>query len=84
MNSDDLPAAADSAVHPALRGALARQGYDTLTAVQLAVLAEETRDVDLLVSAQTGSRRLPLASPSRRPFWGTTSASRPRQSRLAW
>jgi ATP-dependent RNA helicase DeaD len=55
MQSDDLPAAADSAVHPALRGALARQGYDTLTAVQLAVLAEETLDVDLLVSAQTGS-----------------------------
>jgi len=42
-------------VHPALKGALAAQGYDTLTAVQLAVLDEATADADLLVSAQTGS-----------------------------
>jgi ATP-dependent RNA helicase DeaD len=55
MTTDDQPsAAALPAVHPALAGALAAQGYDTLTAVQLAVL-EEDAAVDLLVSAQTGS-----------------------------
>ncbi len=40
---------------PALAGALAARGYDTLTAVQAAVLAPEAAGVDLLVSAQTGS-----------------------------
>ncbi|MEO5325719.1 DEAD/DEAH box helicase [Mesorhizobium sp. CC13] len=40
---------------PALAGALAARGYETLTAVQTAVLAPEAADVDLLVSAQTGS-----------------------------
>ncbi|RLP26240.1 DEAD/DEAH box helicase [Mesorhizobium sp. YM1C-6-2] len=40
---------------PALAGALAARGYDTLTAVQTAVLAPEAAGVDLLVSAQTGS-----------------------------
>ena len=55
MTSDDQPsAAALPPVHPALSGALAAQGYDTLTAVQLAVLGENA-DADLLVSAQTGS-----------------------------
>ncbi|MEW9804594.1 DEAD/DEAH box helicase [Mesorhizobium sp. ZMM04-5] len=40
---------------PALAGALAARGYDTLTAVQAAVLAPEADGADLLVSAQTGS-----------------------------
>jgi ATP-dependent RNA helicase DeaD len=56
MTSDDHPSApAMPPVHPALSGALAAQGYDTLTAVQLAVLGDEAADADLLVSAQTGS-----------------------------
>jgi ATP-dependent RNA helicase DeaD len=56
MTSDDQPSAPLlPPVHPALSGALAAQGYDTLTAVQLAVLNEETAAADLLVSAQTGS-----------------------------
>ncbi|MDZ7905736.1 MAG: DEAD/DEAH box helicase [Cypionkella sp.] len=38
-----------------LAAALAKQGYETLTAVQNAVLATEARGRDLLVSAQTGS-----------------------------
>ena len=42
-------------IAPALSGALAARGYNTLTAVQNAVLASETLDADLLVSAQTGS-----------------------------
>ncbi|MBA8817795.1 helicase [Ochrobactrum sp. P6BS-III] len=42
-------------IAPALSGALAARGYNTLTAVQNAVLAPETLDSDLLVSAQTGS-----------------------------
>ena len=40
---------------PALASALNERGYDRLTAVQMAVLGEEARDSDLLVSAQTGS-----------------------------
>ncbi len=40
---------------PALAGALAARGYETLTPVQTAVLAPETDGADLLVSAQTGS-----------------------------
>jgi ATP-dependent RNA helicase DeaD len=56
MISDDQPSApAMPPVHPALAGALAAQGYDTLTAVQLAVLGDEAAGADLLVSAQTGS-----------------------------
>jgi superfamily II DNA/RNA helicase len=55
MTPDDQPSAsALPPVHPALSGALAAQGYATLTAVQLAVLGESA-DSDLLVSAQTGS-----------------------------
>ncbi|MBL8598554.1 MAG: DEAD/DEAH box helicase [Devosia sp.] len=55
MHSDDQPStAAIPAVHPALSGALSAQGYDTLTAVQLAML-EQDPAADLLVSAQTGS-----------------------------
>ncbi len=42
-------------IAPALSGALAARGYNELTAVQNAVLAPETLDSDLLVSAQTGS-----------------------------
>ena len=42
-------------VVPALAQALAKRGYDALTAVQQAVLAEEADGRDALVSAQTGS-----------------------------
>ncbi|WP_456618222.1 DEAD/DEAH box helicase [Bradyrhizobium sp. P5_C12] len=40
---------------PPLARALAERNYDSLTPVQLAVLADEAVDRDLLVSAQTGS-----------------------------
>ena len=39
----------------ALAGAIAQRGYEELTPVQSAVLAEDARGRDLLVSAQTGS-----------------------------
>jgi ATP-dependent RNA helicase DeaD len=56
MTSDDQSLApALPPVHPTLAAALEAQGYDTLTAVQLAVLEPETAAADLLVSAQTGS-----------------------------
>jgi ATP-dependent RNA helicase DeaD len=42
-------------IHPALAAALTARGYDTLTPVQLSVLAPEAAERDLLVSAQTGS-----------------------------
>ena len=42
-------------IHPALATALAERGYETLTPVQLSVLAPEADGRDLLVSAQTGS-----------------------------
>ncbi|MBI1654110.1 DEAD/DEAH box helicase [Brucella abortus] len=42
-------------IAPTLSGALTARGYNTLTAVQNAVLAPETLASDLLVSAQTGS-----------------------------
>ena len=42
-------------IHPALAAALAERGYETLTPVQLSVLAPEADGRDLLVSAQTGS-----------------------------
>lgn len=42
-------------IHPALAAALAERGYETLTPVQLSVLAPEAEGRDLLVSAQTGS-----------------------------
>lgn len=55
MIPDDQPSTPHlPPVHPALEAALAAQGYDTLTAVQRAVL-NESADADLLVSAQTGS-----------------------------
>ena len=38
-----------------LAAALTAKGYETLTAVQMAVLAPEAQDRDMLVSAQTGS-----------------------------
>jgi ATP-dependent RNA helicase DeaD len=41
--------------HPALARALAARGYETPTAVQLAVLDPDKAGRDLLVSAQTGS-----------------------------
>jgi ATP-dependent RNA helicase DeaD len=44
-----------SGIHPALASALARQGYETLTPVQTAVLEAGAAGRDLLVSAQTGS-----------------------------
>lgn len=42
-------------IHPALSGALAKRGYETLTPVQNAVLDPALKEKDLLVSAQTGS-----------------------------
>jgi len=42
-------------VHPALAQALQTRGYEVLTPVQLAMLAPELLDADMLVSAQTGS-----------------------------
>ncbi len=42
-------------IPPALAAALTERGYDTLTPVQLSVLAPEVGERDLLVSAQTGS-----------------------------
>jgi ATP-dependent RNA helicase DeaD len=44
-----------SKTHPALARALAERDYSEATAVQAAVLAEDTVGRDLLVSAQTGS-----------------------------
>ncbi|HEY1558704.1 MAG TPA: DEAD/DEAH box helicase [Kofleriaceae bacterium] len=44
-----------SSVHPSLRRALAARSYVEPTPVQTAVLADDARDRDLLVSAQTGS-----------------------------
>jgi ATP-dependent RNA helicase DeaD len=57
MTSDNetLTAAALAAIHPALASALAKQGYVTLTPVQIAVLDDNAVGNDLLVSAQTGS-----------------------------
>ncbi|OKO67860.1 DEAD/DEAH box helicase [Bradyrhizobium sp. AS23.2] len=43
------------ALSPPLAQALAERNYDSPTPVQLAVLADEAADRDLLVSAQTGS-----------------------------
>ncbi|CTQ72057.1 ATP-dependent RNA helicase DbpA [Roseibium alexandrii] len=40
---------------PALKAALAKRGYESLTPVQESVLTEAPADADLLVSAQTGS-----------------------------
>ena len=48
-------AAVLATLHPALAAALAKQGYTTLTPVQIAVLEDQTAGNDLLVSAQTGS-----------------------------
>ncbi len=42
-------------VHPALARALAERGFEALTPVQEAVIAEGAQDRDLVVSAQTGS-----------------------------
>ncbi len=42
-------------ISPPLARALAAKGYESLTPVQALMLGEETRDADLLVSAQTGS-----------------------------
>ena len=44
-----------AAAHPLLAEALAKRGFATMTDVQLAVLADNCRKSDLLVSAQTGS-----------------------------
>jgi ATP-dependent RNA helicase DeaD len=44
-----------AAIHPSLAHALEKQGYQTLTPVQEAVLESATEGRDLLVSAQTGS-----------------------------
>ncbi len=45
----------ENRVHPALATALQNRGYETLTPVQEAVIAEGLDERDLLVSAQTGS-----------------------------
>jgi ATP-dependent RNA helicase DeaD len=45
----------NSKIHSALAEALAARGYDTLTSVQSAVIEEEARGRDLIVSAKTGS-----------------------------
>jgi len=42
-------------IHPALRQALDARGYETLTSVQAAVVEEQARGRDLVVSAKTGS-----------------------------
>jgi ATP-dependent RNA helicase DeaD len=44
-----------SQLHPALERALDARGYQELTPVQAAVIADEARDRDLIVSARTGS-----------------------------
>ena len=44
-----------SNIHPALAEALAARGYDTLTTVQSAAVANEADGRDLIVSAKTGS-----------------------------
>jgi ATP-dependent RNA helicase DeaD len=44
-----------AAAHPSLQRALAAKSYVEPTPVQLAVIADDARDRDLLVSAQTGS-----------------------------
>jgi ATP-dependent RNA helicase DeaD len=46
---------AHSQLHPALAQALGARGYDELTPVQSAVIAEEAHGRDLIVSAKTGS-----------------------------
>ncbi|MEM5584474.1 DEAD/DEAH box helicase [Roseibium sp. AS2] len=40
---------------PALKAALAKRGYESLTPVQQSILTDAPEDADLLVSAQTGS-----------------------------
>ncbi len=45
----------DTTIAAPLAAALSAKGYETLTAVQTAMLAEEVAGRDLLVSAQTGS-----------------------------
>ena len=53
--SESDPVNLPDTIHPALAAALAERGYETLTPVQLSVLAPEAAERDLLVSAQTGS-----------------------------
>lgn len=53
--ADDTPETLPGSIHPALAAALEAQGYARLTPVQVAMLEDGHRDVDLLVSAQTGS-----------------------------
>ena len=45
----------DPQLHPALGAALEARGFETLTPVQAAVVAEEASGRDLIVSAKTGS-----------------------------
>ncbi|AMM87059.1 DEAD/DEAH box helicase [Martelella sp. AD-3] len=54
-NTDSNATSPIAAIHPALASALAAKGYSALTPVQMAMTNEDHRDVDLLVSAQTGS-----------------------------
>jgi len=51
----EKPLSLPQTIHPALSAALTAKGYETLTPVQLEVLAEPAAERDLLVSAQTGS-----------------------------
>jgi ATP-dependent RNA helicase DeaD len=55
MTPNDDASTIPGTLHPALASALTAKGYETLTPVQLAVLADNAADADLLVSAQTGS-----------------------------
>ncbi len=50
-----FPSIAPGALHPLLAEALKKKGYDTLTAVQIAVADPKLVDRDLLVSSKTGS-----------------------------
>ena len=55
LHSKSLPNMSFPSVHPALGRAIVARGYSVPTAVQLAVLENNTAGRDLLVSAQTGS-----------------------------
>jgi ATP-dependent RNA helicase DeaD len=54
-SSRKIPMTELMSLAPALKAALAKRGYESLTPVQESVLTEAPADADLLVSAQTGS-----------------------------
>ena len=81
---ETLPPAAPVNVHPALSPALARQGYETLTPVQMAVLEDKAQGSDLLVSAQTGSGKTVAFGLAIAPtLLGDTSIAGPAERPLA-